>query len=182
MCSAKSSGNNTLSCNVGSIGVPPEWPWIARRYEKMSGELGSTQYWNLFLIPPPLCEKLSHVRIDQYEEDVILNRNIDARSSFFTAPSSSRFTESSCRSNLIINFATIVIKCSWFHVYPLSFTIRNRHRRQRGIWCLSWFCLRNKFPCTPLYNTFNVSLIRHLRHVLVDSIHEPDPRASFVDK
>ena len=54
----------------------------------------------------PLCKKLSHVRIDQCEEDIILDRNIDARSSNFTAPSSSLFTDSSCRSNLIINFDT----------------------------------------------------------------------------
>ena len=74
-----------------------------------------------------LQEKLSHVRIDQCEEEIILDRNIDSRFSNFTAPSSSRFTESSCRSNLIINFD----ECSWFHVYPFSFIVRNRHRRQR---------------------------------------------------
>ena len=78
----------------------------SRRYRKVSGELGSTQYWNHFLIPPPLCKKLSHVRIDQCEEDVNSERNVDARSWNFTAPSSSRFAESSCRSNLIINFDT----------------------------------------------------------------------------
>ena len=43
--------------------------------------MGFTRYWNLFLIPPPLCDKLSHVLIDQCEEDVILDRNIDPRSS-----------------------------------------------------------------------------------------------------
>ena len=76
------------------------------RYRDVSGKLVSTQYWNLFLIPPHLCKKLSHVRIDQCEEDKILDRNIDARSSNFSVPSSSRFAESSCRSNLIINFDT----------------------------------------------------------------------------
>ena len=35
---------------------------------------------------PPLCKKLSHVRIYQCEEDVILDRNIDARSWNLTAP------------------------------------------------------------------------------------------------
>ena len=77
-----------------------------RRYRKVSRELVSTQYWNRFLIAPLLCKKLSHVRIDQCEEDTVLDRDIDARSSNFTAPSSSRFAESSCRSNLIINFDT----------------------------------------------------------------------------
>ena len=74
--------------------------------KEVSGEMGSTQYWNLFQIPPPLCKKLSHVRIDQCGVDSFLDRNIDARSSSFTTPSFSRFTESPCRSNLIINFDT----------------------------------------------------------------------------
>ena len=34
MYSAKSSGNSTLSCNVGSTRVLPECPWIARKYRK----------------------------------------------------------------------------------------------------------------------------------------------------
>ena len=46
---------------------------------------------------------------------------------------------------------TIVIKCSWFHVYPLSFMVRKRHRRRRWIWCLLWSCLRNRVSlCSPL--------------------------------
>ena len=69
-------------------------------------EPGSTQYWNLFLIPPSLRKKLGHVRIDQCEEDVNSERNIDAGSWNWTAPSSSRGTVSSCRSYLIINFDT----------------------------------------------------------------------------
>ena len=74
MCSMKSSGNRTLSCNVGSTTAPPEWPWIARRHRKCSGELGFKQYWNLFLGPPPHCKKLIHVRIGQCEVDSFLDR------------------------------------------------------------------------------------------------------------
>ena len=99
MCSAKSFGNHTLSCNVGSMCFPPEWLRIARRYGRVSGELGFTQYRNLYLIPPPLCKKLTHVRIDQCEEDVNSERNIDARSWNLTAPSFSRGAVSSCRGN-----------------------------------------------------------------------------------
>ena len=150
-----------------------------------SGDLEFTQYWNLFLTPPPLCKKLSHVRIDQFEEHVILHRNIDARPLNLTAPSSSRCSVSSCRSNLIINFDTsrqLFIEFSWFYVCPLSFMERNRHKRQRWIWCLSWSSLQNKFPCTLLSNIFNVSPFRRLRYVLVDSGHDPNPRTSLVSK
>ena len=67
----------------------------------------------------------------------------------------------------IRHLQTIAVQCSSFNVNPLSFMVRNRHRRQRGIWCLLWPCLRDKFPCTPLSNTFNVSLFRHLRYVSI---------------
>ena len=164
--------------------IETSWKMVTRRYRHVSGELVSTQYWNLFLIPPLLCKNLSHVRIDRCEDDIVLDRTIDARSSNFTAPSSSRFAESSCRTNLIINFETSR-KC-WSKVTGstsiLSFFVRNRHRRQCWIWCLLLCCLRDRFPCTPLSNTFNVSLFRHLRYVLVDSVHDPDPRASLVAK
>ena len=68
--------------------------------------LGSTQYWNPFLIPPPLRKKLRPVRIGQREQDVNSERNIDAKSWNLTAPSPFRGTVSSCCSNLIINFDT----------------------------------------------------------------------------
>ena len=77
---------------------------------------------------------------------------------------------------------TSFVEFSWFYVYTLSFMIMNRHKRQRQHWCMSWSSLRNKFPCTFFSNTCNASLFRHLRHVSVDSIHDPDPRASFVVK
>ena len=39
MSSAKSFGNSTLSCNVGSTRVPPECPWIARKCRKVQAVL-----------------------------------------------------------------------------------------------------------------------------------------------
>ena len=120
MCSATSSGDSTLSRNVGLICAPSEWPWIARRYRKVSGEWGSTQHLNLFLIPPPLCKKLKHVRIEQCEEDVILD-------------------------SVLFSIYWVIMsqqsdQCSWFHVYPLSFNLWNRHRS----WGSNWTsCHRN---------------------------------------
>ena len=35
--------NDTLSCNVRSTRVPPESPWIARKYNECSAELGFKQ-------------------------------------------------------------------------------------------------------------------------------------------
>ena len=100
MCSATSFGNNTLFCNVGSMCFPPEWPCVARKYRHVSGELGSTQYWNLFLTPPPLCKKLGHIRIDQCEEDVVIM---------------SLQSDHQCR-----YFQTTFVESSWFYVGPFS--------------------------------------------------------------
>ena len=52
------------------------------------------------------ARSLAMFELNQCEEDVILHRNIDARSSNFTAASSSRFAVSSCLNNLIIKFDT----------------------------------------------------------------------------
>ena len=79
---------------------------MARRKRRVSGELGSTQYWKLFLIPHPLCKKLSHVRIDQCEEDVNSERNIDARSWNLTARHLLEVLCHHVAANLIINFDT----------------------------------------------------------------------------
>ena len=67
----------------------------------------------------------------------------------------------------------IAIKRSRFHVHPLWFTERNKHKRQRCIWCLSWSSFRKEFLCTLLYNFFNVTLFQRLRYVFVDSVHDP---------
>ena len=156
------------------------------RYREVSGELVSTQYWNLFLIPPHLCKKLSHVRTDQCEEDKILDRNIDARSSNFAAPSSSRFAESSCRSNLIINFdtsrqfwsnVTVSASIHFRSVYGLD----TEDNVEFDVCCGLAFA--TGFPVLlSLSNTLNASLFRHLRYVLVDSVHDPEPRACLVAK
>ena len=137
------------------------------KVQKSFRRMGSTQYSNLFLIPHPLCKKLRHVRIDQCGEHVILD------SVLFSI----YWVIMSQKSDHQLRYLqTILIKSSWFHVYPLSFKVRNTYRRQRWIWCLLWSCLCNKFPCTLLSNTFNVSLFRHLGYVFVDSVHDPDPR------
>ena len=58
--SAKSSGNDTLSCNVRSTRVPPESPWIARKCKICSAELGSsnaeTFAFVLLLLPRSLSK------------------------------------------------------------------------------------------------------------------------------
>ena len=53
MYSVNPFGNSTLSCNAGSIALPPEYPWIARRYRNWLEKYEFKQYWNLFLAPPP---------------------------------------------------------------------------------------------------------------------------------
>ena len=124
MYSSKSSGNSTLFCNVGSTRVPPECPWIARKYKKCSDELGFKQYWNIFFCPPPFAKKLIHARIDQCEVPSNYDLNIDATSSNLTAPSSSWWTDSSCCSNLIINFDTP--KQPWLNIPgPISIHLRS---------------------------------------------------------
>ena len=55
-----------------------------------------------FLGTPTLSKQLSHVRTDQCGEDAKFEANIGAKILNSTAPSSSRCSEGSCRSNLII--------------------------------------------------------------------------------
>ena len=106
MCSAKSLGNNTLSCNVGSMCFPQNGLELLESIEEVQVNWDPRDIGISFLAPPLLCKNLSHVRIDQCKEDVNSERNIDATSWNLTAPSCSRSTVSSCRSNLIINFDT----------------------------------------------------------------------------
>ena len=84
MHSAKSSGNRTLSCNVGSKRLPPECPWIALKYRKCLEELGFKQYRNLFFGPRPLQNELSKLCIAKYHSNFALN--FPAKSSNLTAP------------------------------------------------------------------------------------------------
>ena len=124
MFSAKSSGNGTLFCNVGSTRVPPECPWIARKYRKCSDELGFKQYWNLFFWPPPFCQEAYPRSNWPVLKPSNSDLNIDATSSNLTAPSSSWWTDSSCCSNLIINFDTP--KQPWLNIPgPMSIHFRS---------------------------------------------------------
>ena len=86
MCSAKSLGNNTLSCNVGSMCFPPECPGIARTgiHTILESLLNSTS-------------SLQETQRCSNAEDVKSERNIVAKSWNLSTPSSSRSTVSSCR-------------------------------------------------------------------------------------
>ena len=150
---------------------PTRWPWIVRRYWKVSSEQGSTQYWNLFLIPHPLCKKLRRVRIDQCEEDIILDRKWCQIFEFYCSVIFSIYwiIMSQQSDHQFHYLQTTFVQSSWFCVYPLSLTIRNRHGKQRQGRCWSWPSLRNKLPCTPLINTFSENLSWRFCYVFVYS-------------
>ena len=96
---------------------------------------GFKQYWNVFFgPPPPFAKNLISASTDQHELPENLDWNNSAKSSNLTAPSSSRWTVSSCRNNLIMKFGhfkTNLTEFCWFNVYPFSFTIKDTHKRQR---------------------------------------------------
>ena len=117
MYSVKSSGNSTSSCNA-------ECPWMALKYRKCLEELGFKQYWNLFFGPPPFARKDIQASIDQAPSNFALS--FSARSSNLPDPSSSPWTVSSCRNNLIMNFDTS--KQPWLY-FPGSTPI-HFHSRQ----------------------------------------------------
>ena len=175
MCSAKSSGNSTLSCNVRSTRMPPECPWIARKYKKCTEELGFKLYWNLCFCPPPFAKKRLQARIDKCEVPSNSDLNIDARSSNLTAPSSSRWTDSSCRSNLIINFDTS--KQPWLNV-PGSIFIHFR-------WLYGIDTGDNvkvNVGSGLAFATWYKHLFWRFGYVFVDSIHDTNPRTNSVTK
>ena len=91
----------------------------------MFGRIGFKQCWNLCFCPPPFAEKLIQTWIGQCEVAPNLDLNNAARSSNLTAPSSSPWIDSSCRSNLIIVFDTS--KQLWQNV-PRSISIHFRSR------------------------------------------------------
>ena len=126
MYSAKSSGNNTLSCNVGSTRFPPECPWIALKHRNCLQELRFKQQRNLFSGPPPFARKIIQASTDHCEVPSDLALNFSARTSILAAPSSSRGTDSSCRYNLTINFDTS--KQPWLYAPGLT-SIHFRSRR-----------------------------------------------------
>ena len=130
-------------------------------------------------IPPPRCKKLSHVRIDQCEEDENSERNIDAKSWNWTAPSSSRSTVSSCRNNLITNFDTSKRLLSNL---PGS---KSAHSRS---WYGTGIVVEDNIEfgvCSGLASAtdvLDVSVFRKPRHVFVYPVHDPHPRTNSIAK
>ena len=111
MYSKKLFGINTLSCNVGSVGLRPEWPWRARRW-RISCPDGSVQYWNLFLLPATPAILLFHMSSDQCREFSNSYRRSTFNLQNSTAPSSSR-SNSSCRRRVFSLFATGYAWSNW---------------------------------------------------------------------
>ena len=106
MYSAKSSGNNILSCNDESTKISPECPWIASEVQEfLLDEKGLKQYWILFFLPPPCARECAQVLtvIAKYQ---LFSFNFSIKSSNLTAPSSFWGIEESCRSVLVMNFDT----------------------------------------------------------------------------
>ena len=128
MYSVESSDNSALSCNAGSTRLPPECPWIARKYKKCLEESGFMQYWNLFFL-----RQTSYPIVNWPLRD-----NIELCFAIFLLY---RPIGGSCRSDVIMALSL------WIEFYPDSFTNKNRNGRQcpSGHW--SWLCLRNKFHC-----------------------------------
>ena len=87
----------------------------------MSKGSSSTETFSSVLLHLP--RSLSIAPFGQCEVPSNSDLNIDAKSSNLTAPCSSRWTDSSCRSNLIINFDTS--KLSWLNI-PGSISIHFR--------------------------------------------------------
>ena len=119
MCSRKSSGNRTLSDQPGRLLNGIE---LLEGGKHCSGDGCQAQYWNVLFGSPSPSKRLS------MSEILILG------SSNLVVPSSFQHVDSSC-SNLILNFdfQSTFVEFSWFHVYPFSFTIWSRHKKQRQL-------------------------------------------------
>ena len=80
------------------------------------------------------------------------------------------------------HFETTFVERTWFDVDPLTLVVWWRSRwRSRRCWCLCQSCFRNRFPCnfSNVIDVVVLSLLYHLRHVLVYSIHDHDPGTRF---
>ena len=111
MYSKKLFGINTLSWSVGSMGLPPGWPWRARRW-RISCPDESVQCWNLFWLPPSPAILLFHTSSDQYWEfsNSIRRSSLNLQNSI--APSSSR-SNCPCRRRVFSLFATGYAWLDW---------------------------------------------------------------------
>ena len=152
MYSTKSSVNSTLSYNVGSTRVPHGFGLLINT--KKCRRIRFKQHWNLFFDLPPLVQKLIQAWIDQCKVVPNLDFNKSAITSYLTAPSSSRWpiimSQQSDHESWLQNNLDWIF--SWFNVYPCSFTIRNRHRRQR----------KSRFSCTSVTNFLSPPLLTRI--------------------
>ena len=154
------------------------------KYKKYLEALWFKQHWDLFF-SPLFARKLIQASIDQCEIPSNFALNFSAKSSNLTAPTNSRWTVSTWRNSLILIFATsktTLTEFSWFNVYPFSFTMRNRHKRQRESKLWSWSTLRDKFPCTSVLKVCNKNFLWRFSYVFVDFVHDANPRNCSVSK
>ena len=167
-------------------GVNESTSWIVLdcyEIQEILEALWFKQHWDLFFSPLFFAWKLIQASIDQCEIPFALN--FSAKSSNLTALSNSRWTVSTWRNSLIIKCATsktTLTEFSWFNVYPFSFTMRNRHKRQRESKLCSWFTLRDKFPCTSVLNVCNKNFFWRFSYVFVDFVLDANPRNCSVSK
>ena len=173
--------NNTLSCNVGSTGLPPECHWVAVKYKKCLEELGVKQCWNLFFGPPPFAKEDIQSLIDHCKVPANFTLNSSRKSSDRTAPSSSRGMFLSCRSILIMNFDTAEQLWLNVDVYPFPFTNKNVIGRQIHNKFRSWFSLRNRSPSAyEQLNVPNGNFLWRFCDEILDPIHNTNPWSCLV--
>ena len=109
----------TVSCNSGSIVLPPECSSTAQKYRKCLEELGFKQYWNLFFGPPPFARVDIQSPINHRRAPTnFFFLNSSRISPNLTAQSSSWWTDWSCRSSRIMAFDTT--KQSWWYFSGLT--------------------------------------------------------------
>ena len=115
-----------------------KWWWFRFREKNSRKSMGGGQYTDQHC-PYSAVQSVHHKRgthrtrlaqelrnIDQCWEDVNSERNIGAKILNSTAPSSSRSTEESCRSNLFIffwHFETSLVAMAWFYVNPITLVV-----------------------------------------------------------
>ena len=185
MYSVKSSCNSTLSCNAGSTRLPPECPWIARKYRKCLEELGFKWHRNHFFGPPPFARQDIQSSNDHCEVPSNFALNSSIISTNRSAPSSFWGTDWSCRSNRIMTFDNV--KQSWRNLSGLmSIPFLSRTRKEMGDSChrrlWSWLFFRNRFPCNSVLNVLKRNGFWRFGYVFVNSVHDTNPWSCSVSK
>ena len=183
---AKSSGNSTLSCNVGSTTFFPECPWIARKYNNLSDEQGFKQYWKLLFFPPPFARKVIQAWTVHCEEPSnfyleLFNQVVKSDCSIIFSRNGSIMSQES--DHEFWYSKTTLTACCWIDVYPNSFVDRNIIGRQihNRFWSWPSFCSRSPRAYVQL-NAFNGHFFWRFCHVFVDSIHDANPTNCSVSK